>query len=110
MGDARWNDDDIARMHFLNNATFTAQLHSGRPAINPQHFVGSAVVMVIRVNPVAPTATPAIGGKELFKDRRWVMSSERHCHTIQEQWQPAVGKPAIILQHLHKHIRLIGVF
>ena len=32
---ASGNDNDIARKHFMNHTTFTAQLDFCRPAINP---------------------------------------------------------------------------
>ena len=60
VGYARGNNDDIPRMHFMNHTTFTAQLHPGSPAIDAKHFVSCAVVVVIGVNAVPPTAMPTI--------------------------------------------------
>ena len=110
MGYASGNDNDIAWTYIMNHTTFTPQLNSGRSAINPKHFVGSAVVVVKWVNAVTPTTIPAIRGKELLKNRRWVMSCQFHRQSIQDQGESAVRKNAIILQRLQKHIRFAGRF
>jgi len=46
VGYASGNDNDIARTQVMNHTTLASQLHPGRPAINPKHFVGGAVVVM----------------------------------------------------------------
>src|SRR5215472_574530 len=66
VGDAGWYHDDVAGMQFYDRAGFAAEPHPNRAGRDPQHLVCGAVIMVVRVNSVAPTAAPAILGEQLL--------------------------------------------
>src|SRR5205814_600615 len=63
---------NIARMHVRGEASVTAELDPGTPAIYNQNFVRRAVIMVIRINPVPPARTPAIGFQQSFNGTRCI--------------------------------------
>src|SRR5690242_14004697 len=55
---------DVARVELHPFAGFAAEPYPNRPGGDTEHLVCRAVIMVVRINPVAPGAAPAIGGKE----------------------------------------------
>ena len=52
------NDYHVTCGQLVFNAAFAAELHGGRPAEHCQDFMGRAVVMMIRVDPVPPGPSP----------------------------------------------------
>src|SRR5260370_110425 len=63
VGAAGRDHDDVAGVQLYRCAVLAAEPHPNRPNRDAEHLVRGAVVMVVRVDTVAPSAAPAVVGK-----------------------------------------------
>ena len=66
MGDAGRDHDDIAGAQLDRRAALAAEPHADGPGSDAEHLVRGAVIVMVRVDPVAPRRAPAVGGEQRF--------------------------------------------
>ena len=73
--------DYVAGLYVNQRTVLTAELHARRAARDSQHLVSGAVVVMKRVDAVAPAAAPAVG-------------AETRSHTFSEPFSGSNNAPA----------------
>ena len=68
MANTGWNHKNVAGFHIKPPAVFPSELQRGPAAVDSQHLMRSAVVVVKGENPRAPRSGPAVFCETLLDD------------------------------------------
>ncbi len=101
VGDSGGDHDDIARFEIEDWSCFAAELRTDGTGRDAQHFMGRAVVVMVREDAVAPDTAPALLVEPVLDDRGGVLVIERDRLTVDHNRQCGiVGKGAVIRQQV----------
>src|SRR5271165_1789162 len=79
-------------------ALFSPKSHSCRTAIDAEHFMTGAVIMVKRINAVNPRIGPIIGCELFLNSRGRIFAFQIECVTVKEKRIPAVWNHTVIFE------------
>jgi len=71
------NDDHVSRSECYRHSVLPAQLGHRRAAVNAEHLVGGAVVVMEGEDAVAPASDPVVGGEKLLAADGYSNSAKR---------------------------------
>src|SRR5665811_1269553 len=75
-----------------------AQRHRHVAAPDAEHFVGGAVIVMIRENAVSPGSLPAVVAKALLDHASTVMTLHGDAVSPQHHRQPAIGESTVVIE------------
>ena len=102
------NYDYIAGQDIEFDTGRVAEANFCSAAVNAEHFVGCAVVMMEAVDTVAPGAAPAVGPEERFYSGRRILVGQVQSSLVQQQRQCLIiGDDPVILKELGRHLRCL---
>ena len=97
------NQNDVADVHRVQDARFTAELDLGRTAVAGEDFVRGAVIMVKRVDGVPPRPAPLVVRQQLLNEPSWIVLRQHEGVRINEEWTVWVVRDrARVFQRLDK--------
>ena len=98
--------DDITGTGGQDDALLPAELHFCDSAAHAKNFVSRAVIVMKRINAVAPGSSPSVGCEHFFARICGITLSEVYCILIDQQRQGVViGDFPIILESVVCHAR-----
>ena len=90
VGDARGDDDHVTRIEGHGDTVLAAQPGHHRTAVDSEHLVGRAVVVMKGEYAVTPASDPTVGDEALLEHGGRIMPVERYGSPIDEQRQAGV--------------------
>lgn len=102
---ARGDYHDIPAPDFDYETLFAAKLDAGCATVTSENFMRRAVVVMERIDAVAPGAAPVVARQKFLDRRGWLSIRKTQGGAIDEQWKPAVGDYPVVLKDVRENIR-----
>jgi hypothetical protein len=98
--------DDVAGAQLHCLAALAAEPDAGPARGDAEHLVCRAVIMMMRVDPIAPSPDPAIAGKEPFAGSGGARTGLKRPAIDDEREQRVIQRPSLIGKQVFFNRRL----